>query len=418
MENRYKGKTILIVAGGVLQVPAVRIAHDLGLRVVVTDRDPNCICASLADEFMLLDTGDAAGHVALAQGLKREGNLAAVFTEGADVELTVALAAASVGLPCVDPRAAYATKNKARMRELFDAAGLPGPRWAEVETGAQARVAAAKVAFPLVVKPVDNCASRGLTILTKRDPHLLLAAVERAKAFSTTGTALIEHFMEGPEQTVETLVHEHRHYPCFITDRLFTKKQEFAVECGLRSPTGLDVVAKGKLYNLVHWSAVALGIDFGAAKADTILTKDGPRILEMTCRLSGGYDCQYLVPAASGKEIIKAAMLLALGEGMHTELLEPKRDKHAVSYNPLPPPGLITSITGLEEARDSPGVEHVFMRYDVGEVIPPYQDCAARCCWIIAVDETHGGAWGNAMEASEKLHIETEKIESVKGRLE
>ena len=138
--------------------------------------------------------------------------------------------------------------------------------------------------------------------------------------------------------------------------------------------------------------------------------KDGPRILEMTCRLSGGYDCQYLVPAASGKEVIKAAMLLALGEGIHPELLEPKWDRHAVSYNPLPPPGLITSISGLERARNSPGVERVFMHYGVGDVIPPYRDCTARCCWIIATGETHGEAWENATEAAERLHIETERI--------
>lgn len=404
-------KSILIVAGGQLQVPAVHIARDLGLRVIVTDRDPNCACASLTDEFVLLDTSDAAGHVVLAQRLKRERNLAAVFTEGADVELTVALAAAAVGLPGVDPRAAYATKNKARMRELFDAAGLPGPRWAEVETEAQARIAAAKVAFPLVVKPVDNCASRGLTILTKQTSAQFYEAVEKAKSFSTTGTALIEQKVEGLEQTVETLVYEGRQYPCFITDRLFVKKQEFAVECGLRSPTGLDIETQAALYDLVHRSAHALGIDFGAAKADTILTKDGPCILEMTCRLSGGYDCQYLVPAASGKEVIKAAMLLALGEGIHpAELLEAKWHKHAVSWNPLPSPGRIVSITGLETARNSPGAEYVFMRYDVGDVIPPCHDCAARCCWIIATGETHGEAWGNAVSAAEKLHIETEEI--------
>lgn len=393
-----------------LQVPQVLIAKSLGLKAVVTDRDPGCACAGLADLFVKLDTSDLAGHVELALEMKRTNGLVAAFTSGADVELTVALAAASVGLPCVDPRAAYATKNKARMRELFDATGLPGPRWAEVETRAQARVAAAKVVFPLVVKPVDNCASRGLTILTKRDPHLLMKAVRHAKAFSATGTALIEHLMEGLEQTVETLMYEGRQYPCFITDRLFEQKREFAVECGLRSPTGLDIVVQAALYDLVHKSADALGIDFGAAKADTILTKDGPRVLEMTCRLSGGYDCQYLVPAASGKEVIKAAMLLALGEGMHPELLEPKWNKHAVSYNPLPSAGLITSIVGLEEARDSPGVERIFVRYDVGEVIPPYHDCAARCCWIIATGETHGEAWGNAIGASRKLHIETEGI--------
>jgi len=56
-----KGK-ILIVAGSILQVPAVVAARELGLYVIVTDRDPDCTCAELADEFYAIDIFDVEGQ--------------------------------------------------------------------------------------------------------------------------------------------------------------------------------------------------------------------------------------------------------------------------------------------------------------------------------------------------------------------
>lgn len=418
--SHLKGRTILLVAGGLLQVPQVEIAHALGLNTIVTDRDPECACADLADAFVQLDTYDLSGHVKLARLLRKTGELAGVFTAGADVALTVALAAAATGLPGVDPRAAYAAKNKARTREFFDKAGLPNPRWEEVETEHQALQAALQIGYPLIVKNVDNCASRGTTIFREQGPTGLdtdfrfddsfLSAVEKAKAASTTGTALIEEYLIGQEVTVETLVWEGRQYPCFITDRFFRPLSPYAVEYGLRSPSILDSTTRKELYALALQGAGVLGIDFGAAKADVIMTGKGPRILEMTTRLSGGFDCQYLVPVASGKEVIKAAMLLALGEPIHEELLEAKWNKHAVSFNPLPPPGRIIAIRGLEEAKSSLGVEHIFLRVGVGDIIPEYRDCAARPCWIIATGLSRAAAMENASAAAQKLKIKTEPV--------
>ena len=47
-------------------------------------------------------------------------HLRGVFTEGADVEVTVAAAAAVANLPGIPIEAALNTKNKQRMRQCFD----------------------------------------------------------------------------------------------------------------------------------------------------------------------------------------------------------------------------------------------------------------------------------------------------------
>ncbi|HID22821.1 MAG TPA: hypothetical protein EYP14_10530 [Planctomycetaceae bacterium] len=64
---KMAGNAVLIVGGGGLQHPAVSAACALGLSVWVSDRDPVCPCARLADRFFPLDIYDVEGHVALAR---------------------------------------------------------------------------------------------------------------------------------------------------------------------------------------------------------------------------------------------------------------------------------------------------------------------------------------------------------------
>ena len=92
---------VLIVCGGLLQVPAVRIARELGLKVVVTDGSADAPAMKLADEPVILDIYDVQGHCDLVKSLGQRYNLRGVFTEGADVEVTVAAAAEVAGLPGV-----------------------------------------------------------------------------------------------------------------------------------------------------------------------------------------------------------------------------------------------------------------------------------------------------------------------------
>src|SRR5712691_7574001 len=156
---------VLIVGGGLLQLPAVPIAHGMGLAVVMTDRRLDAPAMRLADEPVALDIYDVSGHLRLADDLRRRYRLRGVFAEGADVEVTVAAVAAHTGLPGIPVEAAANTKNKARMRACLDRAGIPNPRWAEVDGATAGLRAAASIGYPLIVKAVDNSASRGATLV-------------------------------------------------------------------------------------------------------------------------------------------------------------------------------------------------------------------------------------------------------------
>jgi len=397
--------TILIVGAGLLQVPAVERARARGLRVAMTDRNPSAAAFALADESHVLDTKDVEGHVRLARELRARGDLVAVFTEGADVEVTVAEAARAAGLPGVDPAAARTCNDKAAFRRACAAAGLPGPRFAEVAGLAEARAAIADVVgLPAIVKPLDSSGSRGTVKLASADG--LADALAGALAHSGAGTALLEQCLEGPEQSVETIVADGVHWRCNIVDRPFAF-DPFPIEVGHDNPTTLPPERQEALYALVEASARAVGIDVGAAKADTMWTADGPVVLEMTARLSGGFHCQHTSPLAHGTDDIGAAIDLALGRPLDPADVTPRLRRHAICRSLFPPPGVIAAIEGVEEALALPGVEHVLLRMDVGEEIAPYRTCVDRPCFVITSADTREEALAAQEAAAAAIRIET-----------
>jgi biotin carboxylase len=398
---------ILIVGAGLLQVPAVQQARAAGLRVAVTDRDASAVCMPLADETYILDTKDVAGHVELARRLKRRGDLAAVFTEGADVEVTVAEAARAADLPGVDPAAARVVNDKMAFRRRCAEAGLPGPRFGEARDLDEARAVAREIGLPLIVKPRDSSGSRGTMKVDAADQ--LGAAVADAARWSSDGVALLEQLLSGPEQSVDTLVAGGRHWRCNIVDRPFVGGR-FAIEVGHDNPTTLSAARQEELYALVERTARAVGIDVGAAKADTMWTADGPVVLEMTARLSGGFHCQYTSPLAHGTNDIKAAMDLALGRPLDPDDVTPRWQRHAICRSLFPEPGRIVAVDGIREALELPGVEHVLSRMGPGDVVEPYRTCVDRPCFVIAAAETRAAALAAIDAAEQTIAIHTEPV--------
>jgi biotin carboxylase len=334
-----------------------------------------------------------------------------VFTEGADVEVTVAAAAAAAGRPGIPLDSALNTKNKARMRACFDRHGIANPRWAEVASVDEALAAASRIGYPLMVKAVDNSASRGTTRIA--DAAAIPAAVRAAIDNSTTNSALLESCFTGSEQSVELLFTEtgdvHR---LNIVDRPFAADPTFAIELGHLNPSALPDDTKRELFELTESAAEATGVSYGAFKADTILTADGPRILEVTARLSGGFDCQKTTPLATGRNFIRAAMRLACGLPLDEADLRPTRAQYAAAWTAFPDPGHVVRVDGIERALALPGVAEVLLRVEVDDVIPEYRDCATRPSFVIAAGETPEQAIANAQRAADALEIVTVPIAS------
>jgi biotin carboxylase len=233
----------------------------------------------------------------------------------------------------------------------------------------------------------------------------LAEALENAKAASRTGTAIIEEYVVGPEQSVETIVWNGRHYHVGMADREFGY-HPYHIETAHVDPSALPPSTQKRIYEVVDAAADSLGIDFGPAKADMILTDKGPMILEMAARLSGGFHSQYTTPLSTGKNPIRAVMEISLGRPLNEELIKGSMARTAICGGIFPPPGTIQAIHGVEEARTLPGVAQVILTKKPGDRVLEYIDNGRRCCWVIAVGDNKQEAQRHLERARETIRFE------------
>jgi biotin carboxylase len=373
---------ILILGGGTMQFPAVRIAKRKGWKVFVAARDIADAVRNLADEALPVDLSDREAVGREASRLRERFGLDGVFTAGTDFSTTVAWVADSLRLPGIPYSVALNATDKARMRARFRARGVPCPRFFTLGQG-QPLERPEDFPFPLVVKPVDNMGARGVRRVD--DEREFVLGVQTALTQSRSGTVIIEQYMDGPELSLDAVVYRGQATVCGVADRHIFFPPYF-VEMGHTMPSELDPGALAEAERVFKDGIRALGIRNGAAKGDIKLTHDGPTIGEIAARLSGGYMSGWTFPLASGVEVTEAALNIAVG--LPPGDLQPRYAAFSAERAFVSIPGRVLAVEGLPEVRQFEGVEELFLRVRVGDIVKLPVNNLEKCGNVITRAET------------------------------
>jgi biotin carboxylase len=373
---------ILILGGGTMQLPAVRIAKRKGWKVFVAARDIADAVRNLADEALPIDLSDREAVAREAGRLRERFGLDGVFTAGTDFSTTVAWVADCLRLPGVPYAVALNATDKGRMRACFRARGVPCPRFFTVVEGRPLE-RPEDFPFPLVVKPVDNMGARGVRRVD--DEQELDLAVQTALTQSRSGTVIIEEYMDGPELSLDAVVYRGQATVCGVADRHIFFPPYF-VELGHTMPSELDPGVLAEAERVFKEGIRALGIRNGAAKGDIRITRDGPAVGEIAARLSGGYMSGWTFPLASGVEVTEAALNIAVG--LPPGDLEPRYTAFSAERAFISIPGRVLTVEGLPEVRQFEGVEELFLRVRVGDMVKLPVNNLEKCGNVITRAET------------------------------
>ncbi|MDR1894919.1 MAG: ATP-grasp domain-containing protein [Spirochaetales bacterium] len=372
-------KTLLILGAGIMQIPALQAAREMGLRVIAADGNPQAPGASLADLFLPIDLKNREALLEAARKQKKTG-LDGVFTGGTDFSAAAAAIAEDLGLPGTSYESALRASDKLLMRRTFLAHGVPQPRFNRLLEGSNPleilapgwagppRPAGAALGldrglfFPLVVKPVDNMGARGIRRVDT--PEELIAACDQAAGFSRSPKLIIEEYIPGPEYSIDALVEDGEITPCGFADRHIYFEPYF-VELGHTMPTALPPARQEEVLEVFRRGVRALGLTRGAAKGDLKWGPQGPVVGEIAARLSGGFMSGWTFPYASGINLTRAAINLALG--LKPGNLKPVREQSSAERAFISLPGELAGITGLETAQSLPGIRFSHLRVKLGD---------------------------------------------------
>ncbi len=393
--------TIMIIGAGEMQVPAIREAQKMGLTTVVLDYNPNAPGMGLADYPVEMSTRDFEGCVRVARDFQ-EGDINGVITVGTDASLSQAAVAEALDLPGIKFDIAEKATNKVKMRRAFAEENIPQPDFRGIWDFEEAREAARDLGYPLVIKPADNMGGRGVKKIEDEDD--LLEAFQAAKKASPRGEIIIEEYLEGDEFSSDALFWDGELIHQVLADRIIEREPYF-IETGHILPSGAPEKTQKEILKVAEKAARALGISVGAAKGDIKMTPEGPRVLEMAARLSGGYMSGYTYPLATGRSIIRDALKIAVGQKPDCPV-NPTGRRVAVEKAILPANGEIRKITGHEKLMEMDGVEEIFIKSEVGEQVQKPKSNLDKPANVIVTGPDHQSALSRAEEAVKTINFE------------
>jgi len=400
----YKGKHLVIIGAGLLQVPVIKVANTLGIKTIVTDYNENAPGMKIADYPIVISTKDVDGTVRIMKDFNNKIKIDGVITVGTDASMTVAAVANALGLPGIKFENAEAASNKIKMRERLRVHNVPIPDFYKVWSFQDLVSASKKLGFPFVLKPADNMGARG--VMKVENEVMLEFAFLNAKKGSPSGELIAEQYMQGPELSIDALIYNNEIYITGVADRLIEREPYF-IEIGHVLPSALPEEILNQGIEVFKQGIRALGIDIGGAKGDIKITKQGAKVGEIAARLSGGFMSAYTFPYATGINLIHNAIDIALGYAPHN--LVPTRNAVAIEKALIPEPGIVEDIVGIEEAYAINGFREIFLHVKIGDEVNEPKSNVEKAGNFIVVRDTREEAWETVKKVESVLKIKTTK---------
>ncbi len=397
--------TLLFLGASVSQLPAIRHAREAGHRIVAVDADPNAIAFPLVDVAQCVDFTDVERVANVGLEFGAEGVLAICSDRAV---LPAAAVAEQLSLPGIGVEVARAMTDKPVMRSRLAAAGVPQPEHLVLE---RADVAAARsIRLPAVLKPADSGGQRGLYMI--ETPDDLERRLPETLAFSRTGRAMLEEYVDGVELNGLMVVRDGKPTLLTLSDRLRPGGVAFGVGWIHSFPSSLPDSALAEARDVAFAAVSALGLRDGIAFPQLIVDEAGnARLVEIAARIGAGQMAD-LVLFATGVELFEVAIAQALGVPVPDAVVTPRyRRPIAIRFLTAAPGvlplGTVDEIEGLESVRESPGVLAAGLYFESGDTIGPLQVDADRRGYVVATGETPQEALDLADRAATKLVVHT-----------
>jgi biotin carboxylase len=393
-------RRILILGAGAWQIAYLRRAKELGCEVFATDWSKDAPGACHADVFEPIDLKDVEATVRFAE----HNRVNAVLT-AADIGVpTAAEVAARLGLRFHSRELATQATDKSAMRAAAQRAGIGGPRFLIANSPAEAWRHAESIGFPLIVKPADNCSSRGVTCVADR--AALPAAVDEAFAASRARRVLFEEFMRGVEGSVEALVVDGQPVILGVCDKVKSPLPH-RYDLQLIYPGNYSPGQLARIHELIARLVRGLDIRHGILHVEIMVGEYDARLIEFALRGCGSNVITHLIPAMTGVDVVKHLIEEAFGL---ENAVHPDQSRHGILKFIMLPHGRLQSIAGLDELRATPGVVDADLERRAGDVIGEIRDGRSRPGHVIAVGASRAEVESIAAAAIAKLRLEYEPL--------
>jgi biotin carboxylase len=345
----------------------IAAAESLGVDLVVASEQPAPF--DMGDRYVQLDCSDPEEAAESLASLGDEVPLDGVVAADDAGVVIAAITGTNLGLAANDRAAAAATKNKLEMRRRLAASEVPQPAFAELAPGEDPAGVAGSLEFPIVVKPVDRSASQG--VIRVDDADAVDDAVQRIREIIGSGDSgsplIAETFLPGLEVAVEGIVRDGELTVLALFDKPDTPSGPTFPETILVTPSRLPGEIQAECRRVAQAAIRGLGLTHGPVHVELKVNGQKVDVIEVAARSIGGLCSRSLSFGLMGTTLETLILRNALG----MDKPELKRERHAsgVLMIPIPAPGTLREVRGIDETGAIDGVTGIDITIHTGTVV-------------------------------------------------
>ncbi|MGN1014129.1 MAG: ATP-grasp domain-containing protein [Butyricicoccus sp.] len=390
---------------------ALSYAKEIGVYTIVTDYNPidSSPEKAMADEQWEIDVADLDALEARC----RKEQVTGIYAGNHEfcLDMTKELCA-RLGLPFYASDEGWAcARDKKRFKQHCIACGLDVPKTYPLTKPFQPEILA-EIRYPVIVKPTDACAQKGLSLC--RNEEELRAGYDLALGFSDSGTILVEEWVEGEEISMDYLFIDGKPLLIGLNQAIFMEinhRRNFTLFCqpGKQYDDYKEQTTEKveKLFQRMNWKN-------GVAFLQAICSNGTYYFIEMGGRLDG-VGSWVNEKAITGKSRVEHMVDCALGRERNItwnpHFSEYK--KCSTIYLLWARSGKIDRIIGEEEICSMPGVQITLKRFAEGGEIEQTDNMLQIAYYIAVVADN----WEQLMQMIQTingtLHIYNEQGEEL-----
>ncbi|HEV8066009.1 MAG TPA: ATP-grasp domain-containing protein, partial [Acidimicrobiales bacterium] len=359
-------------------------AERLGVTVITASERRQAMAGVMADQFLEVPLSDPGRAASLIVAHARRVGLDAVISIDDQGLLAAAMASEALGLRHSPAAAVALTRDKARMRAAFAAAGVPQPEY-DVAPPLRAAEAAELLGLPAVLKPATLSASRG--VIRVDTAAAASAAVRRIVAIladegEPSDQLVAEKFVPGPEVAVEGICKGGEVHVITVFDKPDPLDGPYFEETFYVSPSRLSPGLLTAVEEATVAAIEALGITDGPFHAEMRVPGARPRpevawhsmnetsrapvkVLEVAARTIGGR-CSKAMRLENGWGLEELIISNALGGGWPPP---PIAGPCGILMIPIPRSGVLQGVGGIERVRRLEGITGVEVTIPAGRPV-------------------------------------------------
>ena len=387
-------KRLLVLAAGILQVPVIKKAKEIGYYVIAADGDSNAVGLQFADKAICANITDEEVMLKIA----REQHIDGVIHPCSEVSMNVmGRINDELELAGITKEQAIRATNKHLMRNAFEKGNAPSPMSILTKSAEDAWIHLQNdLSTNGVLKPSRNSGSRGIAKVSRNmDKEDFVKAYNIALNESRDKSVLIEQFIDGPEFSIEIIVWNSEVNVLTVTDKKTTGAPHF-VELGHNQPSCYSKEDVETLKTAAVAGVKALGVNNCACHAEAKLMDGKAYLMEIGARLGGDFISTELTHLSTGIDMVAAAIDVALG--MEPDLSIKEEPKGACIRYFCPKAGKLVSVTNTEVLND-PRVYKKEIYVRKGDIIPEITRSLSRSGHVIVIEKTPQ----EAVKLAEKL---------------